>query len=89
MNALESLKDAKINDRAIELQPFYRHTNQRDIETYQKCFIKNFPENYKDEDLETLFSEFEKPISCRVIFEKKMAKASKSDFVGCSHTKKQ
>ena len=70
MNALEMLKDSTINGKIVEVQPFYRHTDQRNKETYQKCLIKNFPENYKDEDLKQIFSEFGTPISCRVVFDK-------------------
>lgn len=55
MNALKMLKDSTINGKIVEVHPFYRHADQRNKETYQKCLIKNFPENYKDEDLKQNF----------------------------------
>lgn len=65
--AQTDLKDASINGRPVEIQPFCRRQHQNPETTFQNCYIKNFPESYKDNDLKKLFEEFGTPESYKVM----------------------
>lgn len=65
--AMTDLKDASINGRPVEIQPFCRRQHQNPENTFVNCYIKNFPESFKDSDLKQLFEEFGTPVSCKIM----------------------
>lgn len=65
--AMTDLKDASINGRPVEIQPFCRRQHQNPEQTYQNCYIKNFPEHFKDADLKQLFEDYGTPVSCKIM----------------------
>lgn len=65
--AMTDLKDASINGRPVEIQPFCRRQHQNPENTFVNCYIKNFPESFKDSDLKQLFEEYGTPVSCKIM----------------------
>ena len=61
--AMTDLKDASINGRPVEIQPFCRRQHQNPETTFRNLYVENLPEGYTDEDLENLFLEFGTPTS--------------------------
>ena len=64
------LKDASINGRPVEIQPFCRRQHQNPETTFRNLYVENLPEGYTDEDLENLFLEFGTPTSYKVTTDK-------------------
>lgn len=65
--ALNDLKEATINGHKIEIQPFCRRQHANPETNFNNCYIKNFPETFKDDDIKKLFEEFGTPTSYKVI----------------------
>lgn len=62
--AMTDLKDASINGRPVQIEPYVRRARKNPEDTYTNVYIKNLPESIKtEEDLLALFHQFGETIS--------------------------
>ena len=70
--AMEILNNQIILGQPIQIQHYRRQREDKDeANTFTNCYIKNLPQNFTDEDLRDLFSEFGTPVSFKVIIDTK------------------